>query len=266
MIEAIFKIYAYLFGGKIFIKFNKFLYQLSLRGMGILNYQSDYLSGEKLWLNTYLRKLQSPVVIDVGANVGKYSEDVLSINKNSHIMAFEPHPKTYKNLIDNITVNNFEPYNFGVGEKEGVLELYDYNVNDGSAHASLYKDVIKDLHNSESISHQVDIVKLDTFLKDKGIDAVDLLKIDTEGNELNVLYGVEEYIRSRKIKAIQFEFNSMNIISKSSFKEFWDFLSNYKMYRILAGGRLLEIKNYDPVWCEIYAYQNIVAILKSNAE
>ena len=118
------------------------------------------------------------------------------------------------------------------------------------------------MHKGNPISHLVEIITLDKLLSDKNIIEIDLLKIDTEGNEYNVLLGVKSFLKKRKIKAIHLEFNEMNIISKSTFKDFWDLLLDYKFYRILPGGELLPIKNYIPLMTEIYAFQNIVAILK----
>lgn len=91
-----------------------------------------------------------------------------------------------------------------------------------------------------------------------------MLKIDTEGNEFKVLLGCLEALKEKRINAIHIEFNEMNIVSKVSFKDFWDLLSDYNFYRILPGGGLLPIKNYSPIMCEIYAFQNIVAILKES--
>jgi hypothetical protein len=54
----------------------------------------------------------------------------------------------------------------------------------------------------------------------------------------------------------------MNIISRVFFKDFFDVLPNYIFYRLLPGGKLLEIKEYSPLNCEIFAFQNIIAILK----
>ena len=88
-----------------------------------------------------------------------------------------------------------------------------------------------------------------------------LLKIDTEGHELEVLKGFEPYIRQNKVDLIHFEFNEMNVASRVFFKDFWEFLPNYDFYRMLQDG-LIPIKNYNPVYCEIFAYQNIVAKLK----
>jgi FkbM family methyltransferase len=262
MLRKFYKIYAFLFARNIFRKLNMFLYQISLRGLGVLNYQGDYFVGEKAWLKGYLWNKKKPVVLDVGANIGSYSKFVLESNKEATVFAFEPHPKTYQKLASISRNKKFKAFNSGVGDKNGKLELYDYDTNDGSSHATLYQDVIKDLHKGNSISHVVEIIKLDDFILDQNLSKIDLLKIDTEGNEFKVLLGCLNTLKGRKIKAIHMEFNEMNIISKVSFKDFWDLLSDYKLYRILPGGKLLPIKNYSPIICEIYGFQNIVALLK----
>lgn len=140
------------------------------------------------------------------------------------------------------------------------MELFDYKNNDGSSHASLYKQVITDLHKGDVVSHKVNIVKLDELLKDFN-KKIDLLKIDTEGNEYNVLLGATSLLKN--INAIHFEFNEMNIISKTTFKDFWDLLNkDFVFFRILPYGKLLPIKNYSTIYCEIYHYQNIICLKK----
>lgn len=49
-------------------------------------------------------------------------------------------------------------------------------------------------------------IRLDTYLADKGLDRVDLLKLDIEGYELTALRGAERALKSRQIKAIYFEY------------------------------------------------------------
>jgi hypothetical protein len=99
---------------------------------------------------------------------------------------------------------------------------------------------------------------LGEFLSSAGIDRVQLLKIDTEGNELSVLKGVESYIASKKIDVIHFEFNEMNVSSRVFFRDFWKMLQGYDVYRLLPRG-MVKIDSYNPLYCEIFAYQNIVA-------
>jgi hypothetical protein len=138
---------------------------------------------------------------------------------------------------------------------------HDHGHDDGSAHASIHKGVIEEIHSSQSVRYEVEVSTLDDFVATNNISKIDLLKIDTEGNELNVLLGATESLRAGLIDVIHFEFNEMNVISKTYFKEFWDLLSGYEFYRILYGG-MHRIQSYNALTCEIFAYQNIIAVKK----
>lgn len=263
MTNFILKCYRFLFGRKIFYKLNKILFNCSLKGLGVLNYESNELSGEKRFLSDYLQRKNNCIVFDVGANIGGYSRMIFEINPTATVYAFEPHPKTFQNLIKNIKNQKFYAYNYAIGHKSagGRITLYDYEDSNGSSHASVFKEVIETIHKKKSVEHKVEVITLDSFIKSNSITGIDLLKIDTEGNELDVIKGMSECLSEGKIKIIQFEFNEMNVISRTFFKDFWDILPNYEFYRMLPDG-LVKINRYEPVFCEIFAYQNIVAILK----
>lgn len=261
MLNSMLNVYQTLFGRKFFYKFNQLLYLFSLRGLGILNYKNDRQSGEANFIKHQVSNIKTGVIFDVGANVGAYSKLIKKLNQHIEIFAFEPHPTTYQKLVSNVKIYGVNTYNVGVGSIEGTLKLYDYANDDGSEHASLYKNVIEKIHHGESVCHEVKIISLDAFAIEHKINSVSLLKIDTEGHELEVLKGFEAYIKANKIDMIHFEFNEMNIASGVCFKDFWDILPNYNFFRMLPDG-LVEIKKYSPIFCEIYAYQNIVAKLK----
>lgn len=262
MLKWVYNLYRLLFVRKVFYQFHKFLYALSLRGLGILNFESDKLSGEEHFINNHIAKIGMGVILDVGANVGNYSKKLRKSNLDIDILCFEPHPVNFRELQKNTAQLDVKLFNVGVGNAKGKLKLYDYADNDGSAHASLYKDVIETIHKQKAIEHEVEIITLDELAEQQKIERVLLLKIDTEGHELAVLMGFERFIRERKVDLIHFEFNEMNVASRVFFKDFWDFLPEYDFYRMLPDG-LIPIKKYSPVHCEIFAYQNIVARLKT---
>lgn len=262
MWKLVYDLYRLLFVRTVFYNFHKFLYQLSLRGIGIFNHESEKISGEGYFIERYVSKIRKGVILDVGANVGKYSKYIKMMNQDIDIFAFEPHPATYQRLIKNVDGMDIKTYNVGVGASAGSLYLYDYADKDGSSHASLYKDAIEQIHKGQAIAHKVRIISLDAFVIENNIDRVGLLKIDTEGHEMEVLKGFERCIRNNKVDLIHFEFNEMNIASRVCFKDFWEFLPNYDFSRMLQDG-LVPIRDYKPVFCEIYAYQNIVAKLKA---
>jgi FkbM family methyltransferase len=264
MLKLVNDLYRLLFARKIFYKFNKLLYCLSLRGLGVLNFESDKLaiSGEDHFVKHHVPKIGKGIIFDVGANVGDYAKVLRESNNNAEIYSFEPHPITYQKLITNIEGLGIKTFNVGVGSAEGTLKLFDYADKDGSEHASLYKEVIETIHKGKVVEHEVKIITLEAFANEYKIERVHLLKIDTEGHEMEVLKGFEQFIRENKVDLIHFEFNEMNIASRVFFKDFWEFLPNYEFYRMLPDG-LVPIRNYNPIYCEIFAYQNIVAKLKT---
>jgi hypothetical protein len=84
------------------------------------------------------------------------------------------------------------------------------------------------------------------------------LKIDTEGSELEVLKGAEKMLCNKKIDIIQFEFNSLNVISRVFLKDFYDILKDFSLYRINTNC-LIPLPKYDTE-NEIFKYQNFLAV------
>jgi FkbM family methyltransferase len=202
-----------------------------------------------------------PTVVDVGANVGDYSSMVLEARKYARVFAFEPHPETFKRLTARLSAGNFVATNAACGGVPGKLLLYDHLDGSGTEHASLLPGVIESIHGDKSIKHEVEVTTLDQFAADRGIAHIDLLKIDTEGTELEVLKGACNLLREGRIRAIQFEFNEMNIVSRVFLKDFYELIPNYQFYRLLRHG-LGPLDPYSPLACEVFAFQNIVALPK----
>jgi FkbM family methyltransferase len=258
--SILFDIYTFLFSRKRFYKWNRGLFHASIRGLGLLNYKNDVVSGERRFLREFLSPRQKPTVVDVGANEGSYATDILAANRNAQVFAFEPHPATYRRLMSNsAAITGITAINAACGSAPGQMVLYDYAGSSGSAHASLHAGVIEGIHGGESGQHVVDVIDLDTFAIEHDISLIHLLKIDTEGHELEVLKGAVNLLRESRIQAIQFEFNEMNIVSRVFLRDFYDLLPNYKFYRMVRDG-LVPLDPYSALSCELFAFQNIVAL------
>ena len=99
--SKLFGIYRYLFASPIFYKLNKMVFNLGLRGLGILNYESTKVSGERYLINKLLPMLidnKNPIFFDVGANIGNYTLSLHNRFPTAFIHSFEPHPITYSYL------------------------------------------------------------------------------------------------------------------------------------------------------------------------
>lgn len=259
--KRMFELYAVLFARPSLYRFHRLLFQLALRGMGVLNWTSERVRGERALLQRlFAHRSLGGVALDVGANIGEYAKMLVSLSPQLQVHAFEPHPKTFANLQDSVEALGVHCHNLAIGCEAGRSRLFDYAETDGSSHASLFEAVIEQVHRRPSVQHEIDVVRLDTFLAEHSISKVLLLKIDVEGAELNVLRGLSDFFSDERnsIEFIQMEFNEMNVVSRAFFRDFLEVLRGYRAYRILPYGRLIEITDYRPAFNELFAYQNIL--------
>jgi FkbM family methyltransferase len=231
-----------------------------------MNYYDHVVSGEDFFVSNLLPRIvrsNSPVFFDVGANWGEYSLMLAKKFPNAKIFAFEPHPENYKILVES-KIRNLIPVELALSNVSGHVSLYDLGGADGSTHASLYQDVIAEIHHQQAeVEFTVKTDTINSFVALNNIDCIDFLKIDTEGNELSILQGSQHLLRQNRIGAIQFEFNEMNVYSGSFLRGFSRLLENFVLYRLLPRG-LLPLPD-SPLLTELFGFQNILAIPKERA-
>lgn len=243
-------------------KVNEILFECSLSGLGILNFQNEAVSGEehfiKKLLPGYLNTGKS-VAFDVGANLGDYTEMLHEAHQDMQIYAFEPNPKNFKKLATKVAKWGVTVDMRGMGSSDGSLKFYDRKDSDGaSEHGSLYREAIEELHGVEAVETEVKITTLDNYCEENHIDHISLLKIDTEGHEYEVLKGAKKMLDAGKIDLIHLEFNEMNVISRVFFRDFAELLSDYRPYRLLPKGVIPMMR--APLHTELFAYQNLVFV------
>ncbi len=256
--------YSKVFSKKRWYALNRLILNLALRGLGVLpdDRPGSISPGEALFLRLLASQWgQNPTIIDVGAHHGEYALEVHTLAPGARIYAFEPNPTAFQVLERNAAAYGLVPLNLGCGDRKAALPLYDYAEAAGSVHASLYHEVITFLHKGHSNATRINIIPLAEFIEERGIANVDLVKIDTEGHELMVLAGLQPMLANNQIDVVQFEFNAMNVISRSFFKDFYQALPHYDLYRILPDG-LVALGDYQPLLCEYFARQNIVGVRK----
>ena len=157
------------------------------------------------------------VLLDVGAHKGETISNFLKNFKIKNIYSFEASKSTCQVLESNIDrirnvykESNIEVFNFGVGnsvESKIFYELPDsnsstFNLIDQKSSYFKRKNKILSFFFKKKINikeNYVSQIKLSQFIKNKELIKIDILKIDTEGYELEVIKGLEE-----KIKIVNF--------------------------------------------------------------
>jgi FkbM family methyltransferase len=248
------------FARRMFFNFNNTLIDFGLRGIGIMNHIDNEVTGEKYFSEYVMENYRPKIIFDVGAHKGDFA--ALFSRSNSIIHCFEPNEKPHLNLEMRFRKKgNINVHNMGFSDKIEECYIFDHSNDFGSVYASVYEDVITKIHNSTSVKTKINLSTINDFAKSHEINKIDLLKIDTEGHDLSILKGASNLIANQGIDIILFEFNEMNIISRSFLKDFISILENYDLYRLLPGD-FLPIDYKYPHKFEIFAFQNIVAFRK----
>jgi FkbM family methyltransferase len=132
-------------------------------------------------------------IIDIGANRGTYSEKVSQIWPDAEIFLFEPLQRHQKQLNDFCARHGKATW-FGVGvgshNKEMTFQVIDQYYGETSTFSELESNR-KNLYNTTT----VDVITLDNFLEKGKISQPNLIKIDTEGFELEVLKGANNTLQ-----------------------------------------------------------------------
>ncbi len=166
-------------------------------------------------------------VVDIGANIGCLTMLLASLVEASGlVVAVEPNPENIKLLEASRRVNGFDQVlvmQAAAGRQTGLLAL---NVS----HSNGMTGELPDNLDAIFATHPVPSFALDVILpKDRNFN---LVKIDTEGAELNALIGLSETIdRDRPVIVSEFSPGTLPGISHCSGPDFLRFLTA-RGYRI----------------------------------
>ena len=193
-----------------------------------------------------LVQTKTPVLLDVGANRGKWSMEMLKLfPKCRKLLLVEPQKECWQALAK-IEVANKVTIPTAVSDQPGQMSFYTADRQAGWAAASLFERQETYFSTVPQCKSVISIRTLDDIIEEHAIEVVDFMKMDIEGAELLALKGAAASFQARKIKAISFEFGSGNINSRTFFRDFWDFLNhhNFSIHRVLPGGKTLLIEEY----------------------
>lgn len=148
--------------------------------------------------------LKPKTIFDIGANVGQTVDFYRNIYPNASIYSFEPIPKTYAELERSCNgKQGVKTFNIAFGEKKESMDIQ--VVKDETSVVNSLSDKFQDNLKSDAESYETVKIKvetLDDFVNEHGIGKIDLLKIDTEGYEVQVLNGAKNLLASGKVSAI----------------------------------------------------------------
>jgi len=118
--------------------------------------------------------IDNPYIIDIGANVGGFAVWAHEFFKNPKIDCYEPIKENFNLLRQNIEGTDIAIRNIAIGKEDGERMMY-YGLNN-CGEASLYE--------GEEQRSEGEMVKV---MSAKHLPRCDIMKIDTEGAEIEIL-------------------------------------------------------------------------------
>ena len=142
---------------------------------------------------SYMEVADGGCFVDVGAHIGIHTKRMAL--KGISVYAFEPNPIVYKTLCKKVEgLPNVKVFECALGDRATEAVFYIHGEQPASGFGSLHN--IYDRKNVDKI--RVQVKTLDSF----SFENVGLIKVDTEGNEFNILKGSVETLRKQKPRLI----------------------------------------------------------------
>ena len=213
------------------------------------------------YLKQHLENLK--VFIDIGSHKGSYTDLIINNFEVEKIVMAEPQKNIFKYIKKKYFKDKrIRTYNLAISDKKKIQALYinkhdltssltqiDKKNNYLKLKAKLFGGSINDLIQNK---YMVNSCKLSEIIKKNNIKKVDLLKIDTEGHELQVLKGAGAFLKE-KVNFMLIEIHNSNIFLNYDAKKIHNYLKKnnfilkkkYKFPFTTWEDRIYQNKNFS---------------------
>lgn len=211
-------------------------------------------------------KNKRKIIFDVGCYKGYFTKGIISndiTRARKFFYMFDANPNAKKYLFNLLKNKNIKYFNLAMHNTNGNKNFYINNYFEPSG-SSLIPFYQKDFMWNSTRKFLMQLFKpftqisgytkinvqtqtMDNFCNKKRIKKIDLLKIDTEGNEYNVLKGAKSLLKKNRVLLIYVEISETKKNYKKKEKKIINYLkkfnfelvSSYKMksFSILSGLR-----------------------------
>lgn len=174
-------------------------------------------SGEKETINWILDFEPNANFLDIGANIGLFS--LLAAKKNHNVVSIEPESHNFTVLNLNIFDNGFNDkvvaYPIALASKNKLSNLNIFKMGWGHSMHSFGTDIKKGGVKQNPVFKQGsfgmcldDVIEQIQFFPN-------YVKIDVDGNELDVIHGCTKLLKSKSLKSIMIEIDNFDTESKN---------------------------------------------------
>jgi len=150
----------------------------------------------------------SPLVVDIGANIGSFSLACHVLRSDVRLLAVEPDPVNFSALKENLAMTNADLYQAALSDRDGEIDLF-LGDQDSVAN-STFAGKMASGQRRFSVKSLATKTFLETVVQQKG--AISLIKSDSEGGEWYLLDLDEGFLAT--IPIIFLEYHSALFLSR----------------------------------------------------
>ncbi|CCB86053.1 MULTISPECIES: FkbM family methyltransferase [Parachlamydia] len=153
----------------------------------------------------------NPVIVEAGAHFGEDTIVMSQLWPQGHIYAFEPSPESYNELFKTVhTSSNVTTYPCALSDKKGQFLFY---LAGGASSLRKPTKHFNDDYFHSDLDHPivVEANTLDAWAQEQGVQKIDFIWFDMEGNELNAFKGALHQLKNVKL-----------IYTEVNFQKFWE--------------------------------------------
>lgn len=184
--------------------------------------------------------------IDIGADVGAMSIALWSVvGVNGKVITVEAMPEKIDKIKANLALNGYpQDYviNAAISDREEVRQMRCYPDSDDW---NTFGEVADFATKHKFYTIDLKTISFEQLQITNQLEAIDLVKIDTEGAELLVLKGMRSFLKDKKIDRVIFEVNNPTLKAMNTNVEelmsFWEEF-DYELWQIGLDGKLEELQ------------------------
>ncbi|WNM20245.1 FkbM family methyltransferase [Flavobacterium capsici] len=227
----------------------KLYFRISKPIFNKLGYQRKTLSfhqildGKNLLLQTLFTNIKSMGffpnhIVDIGANHGTWTREVLTYFPDAQYTLLEPQERlkaSLQDLLDSNSKITFHPV--GAGSENGSFKFTIVDRDDSCSFRYSEKEAIENGFEQ----YDVQVVTLNELIKSNGLPIPDIIKIDAEGLDIEVLKGANDFFG--KTEMFMVEAGIVNKSFDNSFLKLINYMdeNGYRLFEITDLNRPFEL-------------------------
>lgn len=160
--------------------------------------------GKKKHPFLWFKDLEIKTIIDVGANVGQFANQVREVMPDVTIYSFEPVAQCFRELQSNMKGDaNFKAFNCALGDEEKETQIYvnEYSASSSLLHTTKIHETVFPF-TTRSQLEKISVKTLDGMAPHVQLEDNLLIKLDVQGYEDKVILGGLKTIQKAKVLLI----------------------------------------------------------------